>query len=89
MRPLNEIHYTFDAHSGMMRTYELHEERIHYKDIQSLIESGCVEKVRYGYYQWIDDNKMSEAATVVRLFPDAIMCMDTALFFIVTVTERH
>jgi predicted transcriptional regulator of viral defense system len=81
MRPLDEIHYTFDAHSGMMRTYELHEERIHYKDIQSLIENGCIEKIRYGYYQWIDDENMSEAATVVRLFPDAIMCMDTALFF--------
>lgn len=71
----------FDAHGGMMRTYELHEARLYYNDIQALIEHGVIEKVRYGYYQWIDSENMSEAAVITRLFPDAIMSMDTALFY--------
>jgi predicted transcriptional regulator of viral defense system len=65
----------------MMRTHQLHEAHIYYKDIQSLIEHGIIEKVRYGYYQQIDSENLSEAATVTRLFPDAVMCMDTALFY--------
>lgn len=78
---VSEIKAVFDGHKGIMRTHELHEARIYYKDIQSLIENGIIEKVRYGYYQWIDSENLSEVATVTRLFADAIMCMDTALFY--------
>jgi len=81
MLPMNEIKVIFDKQNGMMRTHELHEARIYYKDIQSLIEQGIIEKVRYGYYQWIDSENLSEASTVTRLFPDAVLCMDTALFY--------
>ena len=39
------------------------------------------EKVRYGYYQLIDSEDLSEVLVITRLFPDAILCMDTALFY--------
>ena len=74
-------HYkkTFDQYGGIMRTKELQKENIFYRRLQQLIDEGYVEKVRYGYYQWIDEEDFSEAGTVIRLFPDAILCMDTAL----------
>lgn len=75
------VNDTFEQHKGMMRTCELHDAHIYYNDIQLLIERGLVEKIRYGYYQWVDRENLSEAATVTRLFPDAILCMDTALFY--------
>jgi predicted transcriptional regulator of viral defense system len=81
MRPLNEIKSLFQNHGGMLRTSELYAERVFYNDIQKLIADGIIEKVRYGYYQWLDAENQSEAATVSRLFPDAIFCMDTALFY--------
>lgn len=81
MLPDDKLKKIFAAHNGIMRTCELHKERLFYNDIQALIERGIIEKVRYGYYQLIEDENMSEAATVSRLFPDAIMCMDTALFY--------
>ena len=81
MLSIETIQDKFEQHNGIMRTQELHEARIYYNDIQKLIESGVIEKIRYGYYQWIDDENLSEATTVTRLFPDAIMCMDTALFY--------
>ena len=68
----------FDQYGGMMRTKELQNENVFYRRLQQLIDEGHVEKVRYGYYQWIDED-FSEAGTVIRLFPDAILCMDTAL----------
>ena len=69
----------FDQYGGMMRTKELQNENVFYRRLQQLIDEGHVEKVRYGYYQWIDEEDFSEAGTVIRLFPDAILCMDTAL----------
>lgn len=81
MLPLDKIKRIFEMHGGMMRTAELTAVKIYYKDIQSLITSGYIEKVRYGYYQWLDPENGSEASTITRLFPDGILCMDTALFY--------
>ena len=69
----------FDRYGGMMRTTQLAEEKVFYQNREKLIEDGYVEKVRRGYYQWINPEDFSEAGTVTRLFPDAILCMDTAL----------
>lgn len=52
-----------------------------YNDIQQLIKDGLVEKIRYGYYQWLDENNPGEARLVNQLFPDGIFNMDTALFY--------
>lgn len=69
----------FERYGGMMRAKQLDEENVLYRVRQRLIEQGYIEKVRPGYYQWIDHDDFSEAGTVIRLFPDAILCMDTAL----------
>ena len=69
----------FDKYDGMMRTTQLAEEKIFYPQREKLIADGYVEKIRRGYYQWIDPDDFSEVRTVIHLFPDAILCMDTAL----------
>ena len=69
----------FDRYGGMMRTTQLAEEKVFYPQREKLIADGHVEKVRRGYYQWVNPDDFSEAGTVTRLFPDAILCMDTAL----------
>jgi predicted transcriptional regulator of viral defense system len=79
MKEYSEVKQLFEKYNGMMRTYQLSAEKIYYNDIQDMVREGLVEKVRYGYYQWIDENDGSEALTVIRLFPDAILCMYTAL----------
>lgn len=62
-----------------MRTTQLAEEKVFYPQREKLIADGYVEKIRRGYYQWINPNDFSEVGTVIRLFSDAILCMDTAL----------
>lgn len=69
----------FDRCGGMMRTTQLAKEKVFYPQREKLIEKGYIEKVRRGYYQWVNPEDFSEAGTVTRLFPDAILCMDTAL----------
>ena len=79
MGNLEQYKNIFDRYGGMMRTKELEAENIRYRKVQQLMDAGHVEKVRYGYYQWVDPEDFSEVGTVIRLFPDAILCMDTAL----------
>jgi predicted transcriptional regulator of viral defense system len=79
---MNDVEYyksVFERYGGMMRTKELQAEKVYYRTIQKLLQAGYIEKVRFGYYQWIDAEDFSEVGTVIRLFPDAIFCMDTAL----------
>jgi len=71
----------FSQHDFVMTTAELTAERIYYADIQQLLQNGLIEKVRRGYYHWIDDFNGSEVVIINRLFPDAVLCMDTALFY--------
>ena len=79
MRDMNTAKKIFEKYGGIMKTSELAKEKIYYADVACLIRSGVVEKVRHGYYQWIDSDNLSEAVTIARLFPDGILCMDTAL----------
>ena len=69
----------FDRYGGMMRTTQLAQEKVFYPQREKLIADGYVEKVRRGYYQWVNPDDFSEVGTVTRLFPDAILCMETAL----------
>ena len=64
-----------------MTTAQLNAEKLHYRDIQRMLEAGVIEKVKRGYYHWIDFYGGSEIIIINRLFPDAVLCMETALFY--------
>jgi len=81
MKPVKEIKQIFDEHGGMLCTRELYANKVFYNDVQRLVKDGLVEKIRYGYYQWIDEDNPSEARLINQLFPDGILNMDTALFY--------
>ncbi len=81
MLQIKDIERIFQKSNGVMRTKDLQKLGIQYRNIQKLIEDGYIEKIRYGYYQWQDDKAFSEASIVSNLFPDGILCMDTALAY--------
>ncbi|MDD2534320.1 MAG: hypothetical protein PHC86_06440 [Eubacteriales bacterium] len=81
MKPVEEIKRLFFEHGGMLRTADLSHARIYYKDIQLLLEQGRIEKIRTGYYQWIEQDNLSEVVIIKRLFPDAILCLVSALHY--------
>lgn len=64
-----------------MTTAQLNKEKLYYRDIQRMLDEGLIEKVKRGYYHWIEDCGTSEVALINSLFPDAVFCMETALFF--------
>lgn len=77
----DEIKKMFEHHGYVMRTAELRASKIYYEDIQRLMSEGVIEKIKQGYYYLIDENNSSEVSIINRLFPDAVLCMNTALFY--------
>jgi predicted transcriptional regulator of viral defense system len=67
----------------LIKTAQLNELKIYYKDIVSLIENGYLEKVKRGIYRLVKENdeEPSEAQTIKALYPDGVLCMYTALFY--------
>jgi len=81
MRPLNEIKELFQSYGNVMRTKELRASKVYYEDIQQLIQDGVIEKIKQGCYYMPDSENFSEVHLIRALFPDAVLCMDTALFY--------
>ena len=69
----------FDAHNGIMKSKEIIENKIYNRFLKKLIDEGYVEKIKFGYYQWQDERAYSEATVIARLFPDAVISMESAL----------
>ncbi|MBQ1961804.1 MAG: type IV toxin-antitoxin system AbiEi family antitoxin domain-containing protein [Clostridia bacterium] len=81
MRDIAQIRDVFSRYGDLMKTSELFNERLYYQNLQRLEEDGYIEKVRYGYYRWAQDEEPNEADIVSRLFPDGILCMETAMSY--------
>jgi len=77
----DEIKNVFKKHGNVMRTSELSACKIYYNDIQTLLKEGIIEKLKQGYYYCADEYHTSEIDIIKRLYPDAILCMETALFY--------
>lgn len=71
----------FSRHNYVMTTAELTKSKVYYADIKQLLDERLIERVRRGYYHWIQDEGESEVVIINRLFPDAVLCMETALFY--------
>jgi len=71
------------AHQNtLLKRSELQELNLYQKDINELVERGYLVKVRQGWYQVITkDVEQSEASLIAAMFPDGVICMNTALFY--------
>lgn len=63
-----------------MRTSQLYELSMDYRKIQQFVEEGILERIKSGYYS-IGFSDKSEESMVSRLFPDGVLCLETALFY--------
>ena len=81
IKNLKKIKEIFAKYGFVMTTAELSSEKIYYADIQQLIDAAIIEKVKRGYYHWVNALNGSEVVIINKLFHDAILCMETALFY--------
>ena len=78
---IEQLRMRFIQNNYVMTTSELLEAKLYYADIKQLLDEGFIERVRRGYYHWVEDEGESEIVIINRLFPDAVLCMETALFY--------
>lgn len=78
---IKNVRNLFNQHHYIMSTAELLEAKLYYANIKQLLDEGFIERVRRGYYHWVEDQGESEVTIINHLFPDAVLCMETALFY--------
>lgn len=69
----------FKENSGVLTTSQLNCSGLCYGQIQSLLAKGKIEQLRRGYYRIIDENYYTDIPIIIRLFPDAVLCLESAL----------
>lgn len=80
-KDIDFLRRVFSDYNYIMTTAQLNAEKLQYRDIQRMLEAGVIEKVKRGYYHWVEGYGSSEVTLINRLFPDAVLCMETALFY--------
>jgi len=77
---VNQYKKAFDEYNGVIKLSEFTAKGFHNTILYKLIEEGYVEKLKTGYYEWIDDDPVSDAVIISKLFPEAVVCLDSALY---------
>ena len=71
-----------DRHGGVFRTSDLTKLGYDSNAVRRLVANQVIERIKPSYYRLYEPNgEVSEAAQVAQLFPDGVLCMDTALFY--------
>ncbi len=78
MDKLDILYKEFDKHGGILKTSELNDIGFSSRQIKKLIEDNVVSRIKYGYYELLDAT-FPEEATIARLFPQAVIFLESAL----------
>ena len=70
----------FRASGGFLKAADVYSAGATIRQIQSMVEHGEIIRIKRGYYQLNEMDEPNEAAMIAKLFPEAILCGDTALF---------
>lgn len=77
---LELLEKSFIDNNGVLKTSQLNALNYGFRGIQRLTDEGYIAKIKNGYYQWTQAKK-SDDIEVAGLFPDAVLFMDSALFY--------
>jgi hypothetical protein len=81
MGKLEQIKAFFIGNGGSIRTSQLLSFGIHNTWLTKLMNQGKISKVKRGLYEWVEDGGQPEAAIISTLYPDAVICLASALFY--------
>lgn len=80
MLDISKYKKLFRANNGVVKMSDFTSEGYHNTLMSQLIEKGYVEKIKTGYYEWIGDEPISDAVIIRKLFPEGVVCMESALY---------
>ena len=76
---LREVQEFIEASGGIVKKEQLGELHIDYRRILEFVEEGKLVRIKNGYYTDRMD-RFTEEELIARLFPDALLCMESALY---------
>ncbi len=74
-----KIQQLFCANGGILRTEQLTSAGVYYRKLQALLKSGEIAPITRGFYQLESEQKFSDLPLLLAMFPDGILCMESAL----------
>ena len=74
-----EVHKCIQENGGIVKKEQLSKLGIDYRRIIEMVESGELVRIKNGYYTDKLDS-FSEEELIAKLFPDARLCMESALY---------
>ena len=72
------VNKTFKKHGGILRTFELNELGLSSRQINKLLESGYIRRIKRGYYE-LSGSIYPEEVVIARLFPNSVIFLESAL----------
>jgi len=79
---MNErIEELFNNSGGFLKAVDIYAAGANIRQVQNMVAHGDIVRLKRGYYQLANMDEPNEAAMIAKLFPEAILCMDTALFY--------
>ncbi len=76
-----EIKKIFYENGGIANTASITNKGIHNTYLKRLVNDGKIEQIKKGLYLWIEGFDLSEIAIITKLFPESIICMNSALYY--------
>lgn len=80
MSTSNRIQEVFTRHHGIVDAGTLLAEGINYYQLNQLVDSGAVHKLKRGLYKWSDTDNY-EMTDVARMVKDGVFCLHSAALF--------
>lgn len=78
-RILSEVKKCIDENGGIAKKEQLASVGVDYRRLLDLVESKEIIRIKNGYYTY-GVERFSEEALISKLFPDALLCMESALY---------
>lgn len=86
-RILNKIKEKIDSCGGIAKKEDLSALGIDYRRILDFVENGDIVRIKNGYYTDQID-RFTEEELIAKLFPDALLCMESALYAYGYIVEK-
>jgi predicted transcriptional regulator of viral defense system len=81
LKQAQKLNKLAENQGGLIKTSEMLDAGIKAYEIRKLVQDGVLERIKQGYYQLKENEEISEEALIAKLFPDGVICMNTALFY--------
>lgn len=74
------LYEEFKKHGGILKTSELNAIGLSSRQIKKLLDDNVITKIKRGYYE-LSDNVYPEEVIIARLFPRAVIFLESALMY--------